>query len=450
MDHFKALWSKNKANRRSSTASNKSQQNGHHLAPEIVENNVRNPELDPMAKHQFQPVVIRHEQLSAKHPLDDRDVLVEVDSFQNLGKIQPFHVSIASSALLLVDLHAHLSPEPVCGYLAGHWDLNAHNLAITHTFPCLTDTKDPEKAKECETDIYNAIYNQHLSLIGWYKTTPGHKALPTIRDAEAQLDNQIKLLGSSDATYSPCIGMIIAPYTSGSSESEILTYWVAPPPENVYPQEYGKPLKMSHSVVIDPCLSQETLDAIEKSISFYNSQDEKVPFLSKYNSDTLYITKMGRTLLPKFPKDQDEKLWKHIRVLVLGEQVEQQTEDPLVARLLASKKRRRTNDSEEEIDDDEENALKNFTQRNGHAKVTSRKRSSNHRSTEDSVSLVAIPPEVTIAPSVTITPTTTEAPLDFSSTASSKEEQTAPLQLTATNRGEVDDSSDDDRLMIHE
>ena len=64
----------------------------------------------------FQPAVIRHHQLTAKHPLDDKDVLVEVETFEALGKIQPFHVSIASSALLLVDLHSHLSPEPVCGY----------------------------------------------------------------------------------------------------------------------------------------------------------------------------------------------------------------------------------------------------------------------------------------------------------------------------------------------
>ena len=38
---------------------------------------------------------------------------------------------------------------------------------------------------------------------------------------------QIKLLGSSDATSSPCIGLIVSPYTSGTPESEILSYWVS-------------------------------------------------------------------------------------------------------------------------------------------------------------------------------------------------------------------------------
>jgi len=423
MDHFKAIWSKNKANRRSSstgTSSGGATTNSHKsprhslngragAVNEMIENNERALEPDhPMAAKVFQPAVIRHSQLTAKHPMDDKDVLVEVEAFEDLGKIQPFHVSIASSALLLVDLHSHLSPEPVCGYLAGHWDLNAHNLAITHTYPCLSDTRDPAEAQACETEIYNAIYTKHLSVVGWYKTTPGyHKALPSIRDAEAQLDNQIKLLGSSDATYSPCIGLIVSPYTSGTPESEILSYWVCPPPENVYPQEYGKPLRMTHSVVQDPCLSTEMLSQIEGTILYYSNQQERVPYTSRYNRETLYITKLGRTLIPKFPRDQDEKLWQYMRVLILGEEGDRAHPDPLVAKLTANKivngnaatgrsskhsrynnPRRKSSYEEEEIDDDEENALKvTSIFSNGH---NSRPRKASTASNSSSVSLVPI------------------------------------------------------------
>ena len=126
--------------------------------------------------------------------------------------------------------------------LAGHWDLNAHNLAITHCYPCLMPLEEAQKsendtslkekntnipkAQEIESEIYNAIYSRHLTLVGWYRSKPaGTRALPSLRDSEAQLDHQIKLLGSSDATYSPCVGMILSPYTSGSTESELLTYW---------------------------------------------------------------------------------------------------------------------------------------------------------------------------------------------------------------------------------
>jgi hypothetical protein len=42
-----------------------------------------------------------------------------------------------------------------------------------------------------------------------------------------------------------------------------------PPPENGHAQEYGKPLKMAHAIVTDPCLSAEVLQQIEQCIMFY-------------------------------------------------------------------------------------------------------------------------------------------------------------------------------------
>ena len=41
---------------------------------------------------------------------------------------------------------------------------------------------------------------------------------------------------------------------------------------------------------------------------------------------------MGRTLLPKFPRDQDDRLWKYIRVLLLGEGDDADIDDPLLIR----------------------------------------------------------------------------------------------------------------------
>ena len=79
--------------------------------------------------------------------------MVFILTFQGQGKIQPFNVSISSSALLLIDLHSHLNLDCVCGYLAGQWDLTSHNLAITHIFPCLTDLKDPTAAEKTETRL---------------------------------------------------------------------------------------------------------------------------------------------------------------------------------------------------------------------------------------------------------------------------------------------------------
>ena len=61
-----------------------------------------------------------------------------------------------------------------------------------------------------------------------------------MKDCHDQLDFQIKLLGSND-TYTPCVGVISAPYDpeSHTPESSIIFYWVYPPGENSN-QEMGK------------------------------------------------------------------------------------------------------------------------------------------------------------------------------------------------------------------
>lgn len=48
--------------------------------------------------------------------------LVETVTFSTIGKLQPFLVSITSSALIVMDVHCALSHSEVVGYLAGTWD----------------------------------------------------------------------------------------------------------------------------------------------------------------------------------------------------------------------------------------------------------------------------------------------------------------------------------------
>jgi hypothetical protein len=59
-----------------------------------------------------------------------------------------------------------------------------------------------------EADIYRAIEQRHLTLVGWYHSHPFAAATPTLRDIDAQLDYQIRMKGNSDASYTPCVGVI--------------------------------------------------------------------------------------------------------------------------------------------------------------------------------------------------------------------------------------------------
>lgn len=52
------------------------------------------------------------------------------------------------------------------------------------------------------------MIEKNVALVGWYHSHPKFPAHPTLRDCDAQLDYQIKMRGPSDATYSPCVGVI--------------------------------------------------------------------------------------------------------------------------------------------------------------------------------------------------------------------------------------------------
>ncbi len=229
MDHFKTQWTKMKTKRDQEEAEKREESRTPEAAvtAQAMANEVH---VGPVAF----PQILRHAQLGLKPlpttnvmpgggfvnfpeptpqpPAPDMDSPIEPETFVSQGRLQPFTLSVASSALLVVDIHAHTSKDAVVGYLAGHWDLNAHNLAITHAFPCLVDPecnsnndggeddgpdeeedKKNEVAARTEYDIYNAIYSRHLSLVGWYKTCPQlPRALPTIKDSESQLDFQVQ------------------------------------------------------------------------------------------------------------------------------------------------------------------------------------------------------------------------------------------------------------------
>lgn len=79
---------------------------------------------------------------------------------------------------------------------------------MSHAFPCRNSKRDRYKANDVEIDIQKAMLEQNLTLVGWYHSHPRFGAQPTLRDCDSQLDYQIKMRGTSDATYSPCIGFI--------------------------------------------------------------------------------------------------------------------------------------------------------------------------------------------------------------------------------------------------
>lgn len=97
-------------------------------------------------------------------------------------------------------------------------------LAITHAFPCRNSRHDRDKASEVEASIQRHMLKNNLILVGWYHSHPKMPAQPTLRDCDAQLEYQIKMRGMSEATYTPCIGLICGEYeysNNGRQQSQI-------------------------------------------------------------------------------------------------------------------------------------------------------------------------------------------------------------------------------------
>ncbi|XP_076269189.1 MPN domain-containing protein-like isoform X1 [Rhynchophorus ferrugineus] len=263
----------------------------------------------------FQRFVVKHNTIANRTLTHDANTMIECVPFSNLGKIQPFLISLHTNAALLMDFHCHLTKSEVCGYLAGHWEVNSHNLQITHAYPCKNTKTDRANAPQIETEIAKSIEKEKLTLVGWYHSHPFAAAAPTLRDIDAQLDYQIKMRGTHDNSYTPCVGIIISPYNyeNISLESSIMAYWVIPPPETK-PNEYGRPMLMSYSVIQDAMLLPYIKEEITRCIQYYEKESDFVNFSDKFVGNTLYIDKLKSTMISKFPRDESETdIWRFIR-----------------------------------------------------------------------------------------------------------------------------------------
>ncbi|KXJ75074.1 hypothetical protein RP20_CCG012311 [Aedes albopictus] len=263
--------------------------------------------------------IVQHNTVSNRNILHDANTLIESIPFTSIGKMQPFLVSVSSSTILVMDFHCHLTNNEVCGYLGGTWDINAHNLSITHAFPCRNSRFDRDKAAMCELQIQKLMVKKNLNLVGWYHSHPRFPVQPTLRDCDAQLEYQIKMRGPTEASYIPCVGFICSPYNDDNVtlESSILSFWVLPPPEN-RPAEYGRPMLMTYNLIHDEVLSEDIKEEMMLTVDYYKQfKRELINFQSSYKNEISYIEKLKRTLQPKFPLDSTSgHFWNWIRELL--------------------------------------------------------------------------------------------------------------------------------------
>ncbi|XP_046464579.1 MPN domain-containing protein-like isoform X2 [Daphnia pulex] len=254
--------------------------------------------------------IIKHETLGNRTSIEDPNLLVEAISFANIGKLQPFLISLNTTALVVMDVHCSLTRSEVVGYLAGQWDINTNTLTIKQAFPCLNRvTTDDKRGQATEIKIAQSIESAGLCLVGWYHSHPLSPPTPTVQDIDSQLEYQLKLKGTGDQGYRPCVAMISSPFhhaepSQSTSTTHLTCYWVSPPTES-RPLELGRPMAMQYNVVYDATVKDDVVPKLEACLKFYRDSPDRTNFDENWSDELTILDKLKATLKSSLQSEDD-------------------------------------------------------------------------------------------------------------------------------------------------
>nr|XP_045006279.1 deubiquitinase MYSM1 isoform X2 [Jaculus jaculus] len=131
-------------------------------------------------------------------------------NFFNEEKQEPFQVKIASEALLIMDLHAHISMAEVIGLLGGRYSEADKIVEVYAAEPCnsLSTGLQCEMDPVSQTQASETLAARGYSVIGWYHSHPAFDPNPSLRD----IDTQAKYQSYFSRGGAKFIGMIVSPY----------------------------------------------------------------------------------------------------------------------------------------------------------------------------------------------------------------------------------------------
>jgi len=126
---------------------------------------------------------------------------------------QPFKLIVAPSALLIMDLHAHLCTNEVIGYLGGAWDPDSRTIRVERAFPGrgVASGMDVEMDPVAEVELQTAVEALGLTVVGWYHSHPVFEPTPSGVDIVNQLNYQ-SLFRDDKTGVDPFVGFIVGPY----------------------------------------------------------------------------------------------------------------------------------------------------------------------------------------------------------------------------------------------
>ncbi|KAG9282698.1 histone H2A deubiquitinase MYSM1 isoform X1 [Astyanax mexicanus] len=128
---------------------------------------------------------------------------------------EPFQVIVCAEALVVMDVHAHVSMGEVIGLLGGSYDDEEKVLKICAAEPC----NSLSTGLQCEMDPVSQTQASELlgakghNVVGWYHSHPAFDPNPSLRD----IDTQAKYQSYFSRGGAPFIGMIVSPYNPSNT-----------------------------------------------------------------------------------------------------------------------------------------------------------------------------------------------------------------------------------------
>ncbi|RXM30569.1 Histone H2A deubiquitinase MYSM1 [Acipenser ruthenus] len=108
-------------------------------------------------------------------------------------KQEPFQVRVSGEALVVMDMHAHVSMAEVIGLLGGGYSEGERVLEICVAEPCnsLSTGLQCEMDPVSQTQASEALAGRGYSVVGWYHSHPAFDPNPSLRDIDTQAKFQM-------------------------------------------------------------------------------------------------------------------------------------------------------------------------------------------------------------------------------------------------------------------
>ncbi|KAJ3323121.1 hypothetical protein HDV06_002133 [Boothiomyces sp. JEL0866] len=212
---------------------------------------------------------------------------------------QPFKIKMHKSALIMMDLHAHLMSTEVIGFLAGKWHGEVNTLEINLALPC--KSIEQEHVEDFDDRHYNVeldpasevstrefVSEKGLSIVGWFHSHPTFAPDPSLIDLYNQRNYQGLFRTDTNQddfkkdSVEPFVGAIVAPYDPKlpKSISAINWFYVGNREE-----DKNKPKHLTYDSEPISYITHEQIENIKALLRECGQRKDRVDFKSNWRRD---------------------------------------------------------------------------------------------------------------------------------------------------------------------